>query len=242
MGTARARAATRARGKRLLPSTASRTSWVLWCVWFFCSCCCDCCCCCCCCFEGLALEGFVLFFWLVLLVALSACLLFSLFIFWKVTETSRGAFFPGRVHLALLRQAGLQITATCVDNSYMCCGRGEPGRNVQPLALAAVSLMGTTKSQQHYFGGLVIGQSSKIMLLRFWRAGKEWQWFAVPCKSNQNSMYTFVLEHWLGNLNSKPKKKQEHYFGALTNDQCSKIKFLFCLAALFWKLQKGDAP
>ena len=37
-------------------------------------------------------------------------------------------------------------------------------------------------------------------------------------------------------------KKQEHYFGALTNDQCSKIKFLFCLAALFWKLQKGDAP
>ena len=64
--------------------------------------------------KGLGLEGFGLFFWLVLLVALSVCLSFFPIHFLKVTETSREAFCPGRVHLALLRQAGLQITATCL--------------------------------------------------------------------------------------------------------------------------------
>ena len=63
----------------------------------------------------------------------------------------------------MLPQKGIQITATCVVagllQEAMCNNFFD-----------YVSFMSRSKCQEHYFGGLVIGQSSKIIWFTFLRA------------------------------------------------------------------------
>ena len=80
-----------------------------------------------------------------------------------------------------------------------------------------------SKYQQHYFGVLVIGQSSKIMFLIFlrWHKAKVIEESkARPKQKNTKS----------NKQASKETERAVHYFGALTNDQCSKVKFLLFFA------------
>ena len=116
-----------------------------------------------------------------------------------------------------------------------------------------VSFMTGSKYQEHYFGGLVIGQSSKIMFLIFlrWHKGKVIEESKAKPKKNAKSnkqarLHLHIdLEHCICSeaLNLKPriqaKKKQRHYFGAPMTS-APKLSSCFCLAALFCNLQRCD--